>query len=146
MANKRRLELHMLRFIPHPLRDDFLTIGLLLLESDGGFAEVRFTRDLRMLQYMAPGVELDWYEMVENEVRGNLKNLQRREDLMQMMDEKFGTMLDVAPTKAVLAEDPAKEMEVLTSMYLDPMERGERAQQRTGRVAIVSTIKEEFAK
>jgi hypothetical protein len=55
-------------------------------------------------------------------------------------------MIDVAPTKAVLTEDPAKEMEVLTSMYLVPMERGERAQQRTGRVAIVSTMKEAFAK
>jgi hypothetical protein len=36
-------------------------------------------------------------------------------------------------------------MEVLTSMYLVPMERGERAPQRTGRVAIVSTMKEAFA-
>ena len=27
-------------------------------------------------------------------------------------------MLDVGPTKAVMTEDPAKEMEVLTSMYL----------------------------
>ena len=36
-------------------------------------------------------------------------------------------------------------MEVLTSMYLVPMGRGERAQQRTGRVAIVSTMKEAFA-
>ena len=53
-------------------------------------------------------------------------------------------MIDVAPTKAVLTEDPAKEMEVLTSMYLVAMGRGERAQQRTGRVAIVSTMREAF--
>ena len=59
MAKKRELELHLLRFIPHPLRDDFVTVGLLLLESDGGFAEVRFTRDWRMLRYMAPDVELE---------------------------------------------------------------------------------------
>ena len=64
---------------------------------------------------------------------------------MQLMNERFGTMIDVAPTKAVLTEDPAKEMEVLTSMYLVPMGRGERAQQRTGRVAIVSTMREAFA-
>ena len=41
---------------------------------------------------------------------------------MELVSERFGTMLDVAPTKAVLTEDPAKEMEVLTSMYLAPME------------------------
>ena len=146
MAEKRELELHMLRFLPHPLRDDFVTVALLMAERDGGFAEVRFTRDWRMLRYMAPDVELEWFEMVESEIRGRLGSLRRREELLQFVNERFGMMIDVAPTKAVLTEDPAKEMEVLTSMYLVPMERGERAQQRTGRVAIVSTIKEEFAK
>jgi SOS regulatory protein LexA len=123
MAGKRQLELYLLRFLPHALRDDFVTVGLLLLESDGGFAEVRFTRDWRMLQCVAPDVELEWFEMVENEIRGRLRSLQRREDLMQLMSEKFGTTIDVAPAKAVLTEDPAKEMELLTAVYLVPMER-----------------------
>jgi hypothetical protein len=145
MAEKRQLELYLLRFLPHALRDDFVTVGLLLLESDGGFAEVRFTRDWKMLQCVAPDVELEWFEMVEREIREKLWSLLRREDLMQLMSERFGTMIEVAPTKAVLTEDPAKEMEVLTAMYLVPVGRGERAQQRTGRVAIVGTMKEAFA-
>ena len=145
MAAMRQLELYLLRFLPHALRDDFVTVGLLLLESDGGFAEVRFTRDWRMLQCVAPDVELEWFEMVEREIRGKLGSLRRREELMQLMSERFGTMLDVAPTKAVLTGDPAKEMDVLTSMYLVPMGRGERAQLRTGRVAIVNTMREAFA-
>jgi SOS regulatory protein LexA len=122
MAGKRQLELFLLRFLPYALRDDFVTVGLLLLENDGGFAEVRFTRDWRMLQCVAPNVELEWFEMVESEIRQKLGILRRREDLMQLMNERFGTMLDVAPMKAVLTEDPAREMEVLTSMYLAPME------------------------
>src|SRR5271155_2701 len=138
MAEKRQLELCLLRFLPHALRDDFVTVGLLLLESDGGFAEVRFTRDWKMLQCVAPDVELEWFELVEREIRAKLGSLRRSEDLSQLMNENFGTMIEVAPTKAVLTEDPAKEMEVLTSMYLVPMERGTRAQQRTGRMAIVS--------
>jgi hypothetical protein len=146
MAGTRQFELYLLRFLPHPLRDDFVTVGLLLVGSDRGFAEVRFTRDWRMLQCVAPDVELEWFQMMESEIRGRLGSLRRREDLMQLMNERFGTMIDVAPTKAVLTEDPAKEMEVLTSMYLVPMERGERAQQRTGRVALVSTMKEAFTK
>jgi chorismate mutase len=146
MAKKRELELHMLRFLPHPLRDDFVTVGLLLLESDGGFAEVRFTRDWTMLRYLAPDVDLEWFEMVESEIRGRLGTLRQREDLVQLVNERFGTIIDVAPTKAVQTEDPAKELEVLTSMYLVPMKRGERVQPRVGRVAIVSTIKEEFTK
>ncbi len=144
MAEMRQLELYLLRFLPHALRDDFVTVGLLLLESDGGFAEVRFTRDWRTLQCMAPDVELEWFEMVEREIRGKLGSLRRREELMQLMSERFGTMLDVAPTKAVLTGDPGKEMDVLTSMYLVPLGRGERAQQRTGRVAIVNSMRDAF--
>jgi chorismate mutase len=145
MAEKRQLELYLLRFLPHALRDDFVTVGMLLLESDGGFAEVRFTRDLRMLQCVAPDVELEWFGMVESEIRGRLGSLRRREDLMQIINERFGTMIDVAPTKAVLTEDPEKEMAVLTSMYLLPLERGERVVQRTGRLAIVNAMKEAFS-
>src|SRR5271163_4623088 len=144
MAEKRQLELYLLRFLPHALRDDFVTVGLLLMESDAGFAEVRFTRDWKMLQCVAPDIELEWFGMMEREIRGRLGSLRRRDDLMQLMNERFGTMIDVAPAKAVLTEDPAKEMEVLTSMYLAPMERGERASQRTGRVAIVNSMKEAF--
>ena len=122
MAEKRQLELYLLRFLPHALRDDFVTVGVLLLESDGGFADVRFTRDWRMLQCLAPDVDLDWFEMVEREIRGRLGSLFRREELMELLNGRFGTMLDVAPTKAVLTENPAKEMDVLAAMYLAPME------------------------
>jgi SOS regulatory protein LexA len=122
MAEKRQLELYLLRFFPHALRDDFVTVGVLLMESDGGFADVRFTRDWKMLQCLAPDVELEWFRMVENEIRGKLGSLFRREELIALMDGRFGTALEVAPTKAVLTDDPAKEMDVLASMYLDPLE------------------------
>ena len=144
MAEKRQLELYLLRFLPHVLRDDFITVGVLLLESDGGFADVRVTRDWKLLQCVAPEIEMEWFEMVESEIRGRLGTLRRREDLIQLMNERFGTMLDVGAAKAVLTEDPAKEMEVLASMYLAPLERGERTQQRTGRAAIVHAMKEAF--
>jgi SOS regulatory protein LexA len=121
MAERRQLELYLLRLLPHALRDDFVTVGLLLMESDGGFADVRFTRDWKMLQCLAPDVELEWFRMVESEIRGKMGSLFRREELIELMDGRFGTALEVAPTKAVLTEDPAKEMEVLASMYLDPI-------------------------
>lgn len=120
MGKRRQLELYLLRFLPHVLREDFLTVGLLLRESDGGFADVRMTHDWKMLQCVAPEVEQEWFELVEQEIRGRLESVQRREDLVQLVGERFGTSIDVAPTKAVVTDDPAKEMDVLTSMYLAP--------------------------
>ena len=43
MAEKRQLELYLLRFLPHALRDDFVTVGLLLMESDGGVKGAKTT-------------------------------------------------------------------------------------------------------
>jgi len=121
-------------------------VGFLLLESDGGFAQLRFTQDWKMLQNVAPDVELEWFAMVENEIRGQLAWLRRREDLVELLNERFGTIFDLAPTKGILTEDPAKEMGVLASMYLDAPRRGERGQHRTGRLAIVYTMEEDFAR
>ncbi len=146
MAEKRQLELFLLRFLPHALRDDFVTVGLLLIQSGGGFSDLRFTRDWKMLQFIAPEMELEWFEVVENEIRRQMPGLQGRESLVQALNLRFGTMLDVAPTKAVLTEDPAKEMEVLTSMYLAPAEHVGRLQPHPSRMAIVSTIREAFAR
>jgi chorismate mutase len=145
MAEKRHLELHLLRLLPSPLKDDFVTVGLVLLESDGGFADLRVTRDWRMLQCVAPNVELEWFGIVENEIRGSLGQLQRRDELLQLVNERFGSILDVAPTKAVATYDPVKEMEVLASIYLAPVERGERVQQRAGRGAMISLMNDAFA-
>jgi len=145
MAPKRQLELLLLRFLPHALKDDFVTVGLLLLESDGGFAEVRFTRDWRMLECVAPEMEMEWFEKMEAEIRGRLGALRRREDVVEFIGERFGPGFEVAPTKGVLTEDPMKEMEVLTSMYFAPVARGERAATRTGRGTIVQTMRQAFA-
>jgi hypothetical protein len=145
MAKKRQLELYLLRFLPHALRDDFVTVGLLLVESDGGFADVRFTRDWKMLQCVAPDVELEWFEVVETAIREGIGRLRRREDLIQLLDEKFGAALDVAPTKAVLSEDPSQEIGRLASMYLAPLHREERTHSRSGRMAVVSAMKDAFA-
>jgi len=145
MAEKRQLELYLLRFLLHPLRDDFVTVGLLLQESGGGFADVRFTSDWRLIQCIAPDLELEWFQMVENEIRSKVGSLWQRENLMQMISDQFGTMIEVSPSKAVLTEDPEKEMEVLASTYLVPVGCGEREQGRTGRLKIVSTMKKSFA-
>jgi hypothetical protein len=121
VSERRQLDLYLLRFLPHVLREDFVTVGLLLRDNDGGFADVRMTQDWEMLQCVAPDMEMEWFEVVGQEIRARLGSLQGREDLIQLIGEKFGTSIDVAPTKAVVTEDPAREMEILTGMYLAPM-------------------------
>lgn len=145
MGNWRQLELFPLQLLLHALRGDFVTIGFVLIESDGGFAQVRFTRDWKMLQCVAPHVEWEWFRTVETDLLSRLGRLRTREELVNYVSERFGTIIEVGPTKGVLTDDPVKEVEVLTAMYLLPLEPGERVRQRTGRAAIVDIMAKEFS-
>jgi chorismate mutase len=144
MADKRQFELLLLRLVPHALRDDFMTVGVMVVEQGGEFADVRFTRDWKRVECFAPDLELEIFEYLERAVRGGLKNIRRREDLLQLLEERFGTVFDVGPSKAMLASDPAAEMRVLERDYLAAMQPVERAR-RLGRLGIVSRMEDAFA-
>ena len=146
MATLGQFELHLLRFLPHPYRDDSVTVGFLLIERNAEFADMRFTRSWKMLQCLAPNMELEWFEMVETEIRQRLRSFRRRKELLELVDERFGSMISVAPTKGVTTSHPEKEMELLNLMYLTPVPAGQLVQKRVGRVAIVNTMKDAFTK
>src|SRR5438552_9014181 len=122
MAEKRQLELYLLRLVPHALRDDFMTVGVVVIESGGGFADARFTRDWKRVECFAPEIELEHLERLETAVRAGLKGIRKRTDLLSLLEQRFGTELDVGPAKGSEAVDPAAEMSVLDRDYLAPMQ------------------------
>src|SRR4051812_15379403 len=133
MADKRHLELYLLRLVPHALRDDFMTVGVVVVEAGGTFAGVRFSRGWKRGGCFAPEIELEHLERLETAVRGELQAIRSRADLMAVLESRFGTEFDVGPVKAIEAVDPAAEMGVLVRDYLAPMEPVERTR-RLGRI------------
>lgn len=144
MAEKRQLELLLLRLVPHALRDDFMTVGVVVIESGGEFADVRFTRDWKRVECFAPEIELEHLERLEAVVRGGLKEIRGRADLLKLLEERFGPEFDVGPMKGIEALDPVAEMSVVARDYLAPMQPAERAR-RLGRLGIVGRMEEAFA-
>jgi Protein of unknown function (DUF3037) len=144
MAEKRQLELLLLRLVPHALRDDFITVGVVVLEPGGEFADARFTRDWKRVECFAPEIELEHLERLEAVVRGSLKEIRGRADLLMLLEERFGPEFDIGPVKAIEARDPVAEMQVLTRDYLAPMQPAERVR-RMGRLGIVSRMQDAFA-
>ena len=182
MGEKRQFEVLLLRLVPHALRDDFMTVGVVVLEDSRQpsapspcgsgqaknshqeersinlasteqtsrgirFADVRFTRDLKRVECFAPDLEIEILEYLEKEVRGRLGEIRGRGELLQLLEEKFGTVFDVGPGKGLMAEDPAAEMRVLERDYLAPVAVGasvERAR-RLGRLGIVAKMQDAFA-
>ena len=181
MGEKRQLEVLLLRLVPHALREDFMTVGLVVVEkshqpsavshqenlhpavsdepSDAGrqasgvnhqvnrFAEARFTRDWKRVECFAPEIEVEILEQLEAAVRGQLKEIRSRADLLRLVEEGFGALIDVGPVKGLEAADPAAEMRILERDYLAPMESAERGRgrHRLGRMGIVSRMQDAFA-
>jgi hypothetical protein len=144
MAEKRQFELWLVRVVPHALRDDFMTVGVVLVEANGEFADARFTRDWKRVECFAPEIETEVFEQLEAAVRGGLKEARRREDLVRLLEERFGALFEVGPVKGLVAADPVAEMRVLMRDYLDPMQPVERAR-RLGRLGIVGKMQDAFA-
>ena len=145
MANERRkCELYVVRVVPHALRGDAMTVGLVVVEPGGEFAEVRLTRDWKRVECFAPDLELEIFEYLETTIRAGLKEIKRREDLTLLLEERFGALFEVEAPKALVAVDPAAEMRILERDYLAAMQPAERAR-RMGRLGIVSRMQDAFA-
>jgi hypothetical protein len=184
MAGNRQFEILLLRLVPHVLRDDFMTVGVMVVENGGQgsavshqenpfpvrsalggsfsgeavgirneekprverFADVRFTRDWKRVECFAPDFEVGMMELVEATVRAGLREVRGRDDLLRLLEGRFGSTFDVGPVKALVAVDPVAEMKLLTRDYLDPMRPAEHERGRhMGRIAIVGEMRDAFA-
>jgi len=148
MAEKRQLELLLLRLVPHALRDDFMTVGVVVLEPGGDFADLRVTRDWKRVECFAPDLEIAILEELETTVRERLVKIGGRDELAHMLESRFGSVFDVGPVKGLEAADPAAEMRVLERDYLSPpgvpSMAAERAR-RMGRLGIAGRMRDAFA-
>ena len=125
----------MLRLLPHALRDEFINVGVVVFEPGGEFVDVRFTRDWRRVECFAPDLELEIFEYLETAVRAWLKEIRGREQLLQLLEERFGAVFDIGPVKGMVADDPVAEMRILERDQLAPFRPAEKTR-RLGRLQI----------
>ncbi len=57
--------------------------------------------------------------MFEREIRGQLIETRNRELLLLRLQDSFSNVIQLSPAKGCLAEDPAVEIETMTSLYLE---------------------------
>lgn len=121
MAEKRKLEFFLLRYVPDAVKGEFVNIGLVLFESSvnvGGFADVRFTRDWRRVRCLDPHANVPLLAALEKDVRGQLVEARDREALIRRIEDSFSNLIQVSGVKGCLSEDPAEEMRLLARLYL----------------------------
>ncbi len=146
MADRRQLEFFLLRYVPDAVKDEFVNIGLVMLEpgaNGAGFADVRFTRDWRRVRCLDPQADVEMLESLEREVRGQLGEVKDRATLMLKLQDSFSNLIQLSATKGVLTEDPAAEMETMASLYFEAARTGGK-RDATGRQKILGTMRDAF--
>ncbi|UWZ86044.1 DUF3037 domain-containing protein [Occallatibacter riparius] len=146
MPSRLPCAFQLVRYVPDPVRNEFVHIGVLLRE-EGGQLNLRFTRDWRRVRCLDPDADTAMLEGMETELRRRLQeDLARPEaqrKFTRILDESLSLGVQITEPKAYLAESLPAGMEELMKMYVDPPKR-ERVSRLSGRAAIQSAMRDEF--
>ncbi len=147
MASERQLEFFLLRYVPDAVKDEFVNIGVMLVENGApgaAFSDLRFTRDWRRVKCLDPEADIEMLEALEPDLRSRLAEAASRERILHVLKDSFSGSLQLSPGKACLAESPQEELGKLAAMYLEPRPREGEAREAAGRQLIVNRIREAF--
>ena len=125
MADLKQLEFYVLRYVPYVASGDSLSIGVLLVEprpNGFSFADVRMTSDWRRVHCFDKQVDVEVLQGLEADIRMQLQRSQDVGVLLHKLDDSFANSIQMSPRKVCLAEDPARELKTLCSMYLEPQQ------------------------
>ncbi|MGA9542094.1 MAG: DUF3037 domain-containing protein [Candidatus Sulfotelmatobacter sp.] len=146
MAERKPYEFFLLRYVPNVVKDEFVNIGLVMVEpgtKDGGFAEVRFTRDWERVWRLDPDADVEMLAAMERDIRSQIGTAHDREVLLRQMEDSFSNAIQASPTKRCLVEDPAREIEVMASLYLEAAKVAGKRETR-GRRRILDKMRDAF--
>lgn len=142
MNERQPCEFFLVRYVPDPVKSEFVNIGVLLREADHPESSVvRFTKDWARVRCVDPNADTAMLEALEVEVRRRL--LEDGQPVMKALEDSFSNMLQITPPKACLAESMPAELEQLMALYVETRKR-ERATQRSGRAAVHARMRTEF--
>ena len=147
MAKRVACEFSLVRYVPDPVKGEFVNIGVLLREAaDAGRPVVRFTRDWSRVRCLDAGVDVELLESLESEMNQRLSVEERADTkpMLQVLEDTLSNSLQITEMRGTLAESLPAELEQLMRMYVEPLKAPAARKKQTGRAAIMSSIRDEF--
>src|SRR5436305_3085796 len=144
MAERKQCQFFLLRYAPDAVKEEFVNVGVVLLEQNG-FADVKFTDDFRRVKCLDADADIEVLTELEKEIRTRIKDAgPDRDEIINKLKDSFSSTLQISSSKAVLAESPQKELELLARMYLESPVREREAREARGRQAILQRMQSGF--
>ena len=140
MTDRQRCEFSLIRYVPDPVKNEFVNIGV-LLRGEGAVAAVRFTRDWSRVRCVDPDADTAMLEALEVEVGRRLINDARGG--IASLEDALSNAVQMTKAKACLAESFATELDTLMQLYVLTAKR-RRESRRVGRVGVQARMRTEF--
>ncbi len=145
MAERTQCEFQLIRYVPDPVKNEFVNIGVLLRASDGERSLLRFTRDWSRVRCLDPDADIPMLEALEIEVSQRLlgQSADHPKPIRALLEGSLSNGIQITEAKAHLAETFLTGIEDLMRLYIDTPRR-ERSLRRGGRTALVAAMRTRF--
>jgi hypothetical protein len=131
----------LIRYVPDPVKDEFVNIGVILSEVKvPEHIELRLTRDWSRVRCMDPMADISMLEAFENDMRANAKSLP---DQLRLLSDSLSNFLRLTDPKGCLAETFQTQMDSLFKMYVE-VRKPVREKRAAGRVTIHAQMRRTF--
>lgn len=149
MAASAQCELFLLRYVPDALKEEFINIGVVLVQTAGAgplFADVRFTSDWERVRCLDPYADVEMLQNLESDMRQRLHvSATQWNDLRRQLEQSFSGAVQLTAPKACEYAAPSKEIDDLASSYLESRPRAREASRPGPRRAVLTAMKDAFA-
>jgi hypothetical protein len=141
---RQQCEFYLLKYVPDPVRNEFVHVGVIVKEAGGSSASIRlqFTSDWRRVRCLDPDADTGMLEGLESELRRRFQE-EPGGNLFHVLEDSFSNCVQMTRSKAYLAESLEAGVEELMRLYVEPQRR-ERVSKLAGRAAIQSAMRAEF--
>jgi hypothetical protein len=145
VPERKQCEFQLIRYVPDPVKNEFVNIGVLLRASTGEQSVLRFTRDWARVLCLDPDADTQMFEALEIEIGQRLRSqpADHPKPIMALLEGSLSNGVQITETKAYLAENFVAGLEDLMRLYVDNPRR-ERKQRRGGRGAIFAAMRTHF--
>ncbi len=147
MAEKRKLEFFLLRYVPDAVKGEFVNFGLVALENGpegSSLIDVRFTKEWGRVQCLDPQVDLDVLEALRREIQQEIGQIRDKTMLLRRMEDSFSGVVQLSAVMPALTEKIAlAEVDDVARMFLETA-RLRRTREPAGRQKILDSMRTAF--
>ena len=145
MTERKQCAFQLIRYVPDPVRNEFVNIGVLLRTSGGEQSVLRFTRDWSRVRCLDPDADTEMLEALEIEIGHRLRAqpADHSKPIIALLEGSLSNGVQITEAKAYLPETFLSGVEDLMRWYVDRPRR-ERSKQQGGRTAVLAAMRKSF--